>query len=54
MNWDFIKANELQIRNDMQQEPGKTLIGDIYLSFLSSIISIECVLCARHQGYDDS
>lgn len=35
VDWDFIRINELQVRNGMQQEPGQTLTGDIYLQFLS-------------------
>lgn len=31
VDWDFIRANELQVRKGMQEEPGETLIGDIYL-----------------------
>ena len=46
MDWDFIRANELQVRKGMQQEPGQMLIGDIYLEFVSGhkyVLNVHCV-----------
>ena len=39
-DWGFIRADELQARNGMQQEPGQTLMGDIFIFSSFQSISV--------------